>query len=387
MRPTSFRLKAAGALAALAVSTLSIAGCNGSGSASSTHTALISRMTQTNLVSDIPGLATVTDPDLVNPWGVALGPTSPIWIADNGSGKATLYNGAGTKQGLIVTLPTPTASSGAAPTGQVFNSTTDFVLPNGSPALFIFSTEDGTILAWNGKSGTQAVLVADRSGIPVTGGAVYKGLALGANSTGNFLYATNFRTGQIDVFDKNFNIVLLTGNFTDPNLPSGFAPFGIQNINGDLFVTFAKQDAAMHDDVSGTGRGIIDQFDTNGNFKRRFATGSASGGGISALNSPWGMVVAPAGFGSIGGSLLVGNFGDGHINVFNPTTGALMGQLSNSTGTAAITIPGIWSLFVGNGGTGGSATTIYFTAGIGSGPTNTVNVESHGLFGSLVPAP
>ena len=384
MKSTLFRAKASIAVLGLIGSLSVLAGCTGNDSPTPAIPIVTTRFQQTNLVSDIPGVAATTDTNLVNPWGIAFSPTGPFWIADNNSGKATLYNGSGAAQALVVNIPAPAATTGGTATGQVFNGTTDFKLPNGNPALFLFSTEDGTIIGWNGSSGKQAVVVADRSGIPaVGGGAVYKGLAIGSNASGNFLYATNFRTGQVDVFDKNFGVVLLPGSFSDTSVPSGFAPFGIQNIGGDIFVSYAKQDVDKHDDVSGSGSGLIDQFDSNGNLKRRFAVGSAAGGSVSALNSPWGMALAPISFGDFSNALLVGNFGDGRISAFNVSTGALLGQMPNSTGTGSIAIPGLWGLAFGNGGSAGSPNALFFTAGIGDAPAFTTNREKHGLFGSL----
>ena len=318
---------------------------------------------QTNLVSDIPGLAATTDPNLVNPWGVSFSPTSPFWVSDNGTGLATLYNGAGVKQPLEVSIPDIGGTS--APTGQVFNPDPG----NFGGSHFIFATEGGTIASWSG--GTTAVLTVDNSGA----GAVYKGLAIGTSGGNSYLYATDFHNGAINVFDRNFIKVALGGSFTDPSLPAGYAPFNIQNIGGQLYVTYAVQDAAKHDDVSGAGNGIVDVFDTNGNFIQRLISGSS-------LNSPWGMAIAPSGFGSFGGDLLVGNFGDGTINAFDPSTGSLLGQLDGSNGMPLINL-GLWDLTFGNGGSGGNTSDLYFTAGI-PGPDN---VEDHGLFGSIAPTP
>ena len=374
-------------LAALCLVGLSpiFTGCSGGGGTSQQQQNTASRKFQeTKLISDIPGNAAVTDPNLVNPWGVAFDPTGSFWIANNGSGTSTIDNASGVQTQTVVAIPSPTSATGGTPTGQVFNGTNSFRLSNGLPAQFIFSTEDGTIVAWNGYLNNTAFVVADRSNIPVVGGgSVYKGLAIGTNASGSFLYAANFSTGQVDVFDTNFTIVNLPGSFTDPNLPSGYAPFGIQNIGGDIFVTYARQDVTKQNEIDAAGSGIIDDFDTNGNFKRRFATGSASGGAVATLNSPWGMTLAPANFGAFGNALLVGNFGDGTISAFNPTTGALIGQLQDTTGANPITIPGLWSITFGNGGAAGSKSILYFTAGIGDPPTYTVNREKHGLFGSL----
>jgi uncharacterized protein (TIGR03118 family) len=335
--------------------------------------AATTRFTQVNLVSDIPGLATHTDPDLVNPWGISHSATSPNWVSDNGTGVSTLYNTAGTKQGLVVTIPPPVGSppgTTATPTGQVFNGTSDFVVATASgsgPARFIFATEDGTISGWNPAADpTHAVLAVDNS----PSGAIYKGLAIGANGSGNFLYAANFHAGTIDVFDKNFNQVQLAGSFTDPNIHQGFAPFNIQNLGGKLYVTYAKQDADGEDDVAGPSNGYVDIFDTNGNLIQRLAT-------RGRLNSPWGLAFAPASFGPYAGDLLVGNFGNGRINIVDPLTGEFLDQLRDAN-NRAISIDGLWGLIVGNGGNGGDTDKVYFTAG----PDD----ETHGLYGYLAPS-
>jgi uncharacterized protein (TIGR03118 family) len=318
---------------------------------------------QTNLVSDIPGEANLTDPGLVNPWGIAASPTSPFWISDNGTGLSTLYNGAGTKIPLTVTVPAvPGSGSTSAPTGVVFNGTTDFSLSTGSSSHFIFDTEDGTIAAWGG--GTTAALMVNNSG----SGAVYKGLAIGNNGTGNFLYATNFNSGKVEIYNGSFG---LKGTFTDPTVPTGYAPFDVQELNGDLFVTFALQDSAKHDDVAGAGHGFVDEFDLNGNLVTRLVSGGQ-------LDSPWGLAIAPTGFGNLGGDLLVGNFGDGTINAFDPTNGNFIETLDGANGSPLV-IDGLWGLRFGNGGSGGALDTLYFTAGI----PGTGMVEDHGLFGSL----
>ncbi len=349
---------------------------------------------QTNLVSDIPGLARVTDPNLVNSWGLSHSPTSPWWISDNGTGLATVYKGDGTPFNplvpsgtppLVVTIPPPAGSPAgttAAPTGNVFNPTSDFAVPvpqgpASKPSIFIFATEDGTISGWNpGVDQTNAILAVDRSQVIQGGftGAVYKGLALAQTNSGNFLYATNFRFGQVEQFDAKFSLV---NTFTDPQLSSDcpipgppaqcFAPFGIQNIGGLLYVTFALQDDKHHDDVADAGNGFVDVFDTNGNLIQRLVS-------HGTLNSPWGLTLAPNGFGRFGKDLLVGNFGDGTINAFEPDTGTFRGQLKDQRGNP-ITIDGLWALGFGNGGLAGPTDTLFFT----SGP----NHEADGLFGSI----
>ena len=327
---------------------------------------------QTNLVSDLPGMAAHTDSNLVNPWGIASSPTSFFWVADNHAGVSTLYDSDGTPQSLVVTVPPAPGGTEGSPTGIVFNGTSDFEVSAGSPALFIFATEDGTISGWAASSGTTAVIKADNS----AAGTVYKGLAIGNNGTANFLYATDFHGNAVNVFNTTYGPTTLAGTFSDPTIPMGYAPFNIQNIAGStatgiLYVTYALQDADMHDDVPGPGHGYINKFDLNGNLLGRFAS-------QGTLNSPWGMALAPDEFGEFGGALLVGNFGDGRINAFDPVTGDFLGQLSDSSGNP-ITIHGLWGLRFGNGGNGGDPNTLYFAAGI-PGPGA---VEDHGLFGSI----
>jgi len=344
---------------------------------------------QTNLVSDIPGRAAVTDMHLKNPWGMASSNTSPFWVSDNGTGVATLYTGAGQPVPLVVTIPPPPGSAGpSTPTGQVFNGTADFVVSKGGssgPSLFIFATEDGTISGWNpcvpppGPScappspplSTTAVLAVDNSG----SGAVYKGLAIGSTASGNFLYAANFHAGTIDVLDKSFAPVSLPpGSFSDPDIPSGFAPFNIQNLEGKLYVTYAKQDAAKHDDVKGKGNGFVDVFNTNGEFLQRVAS-------RGHLNSPWGLVFAPEDFGRFSGDLLVGNFGDGLIHAYSREGDHFHfhGRLHGPDGQP-IAIDGLWALRFGSDNTpntrNGPTNVLFFTAGL--------NDEADGLFGSLV---
>jgi len=322
-----------------------------------------------DLVSDLPG-AERLDPNLANPWGIAFGPTSPFWIADNHTGVSTVYDGKGKAQPegnpLVVTIPPPLLGRPpAAPTGIVFNGTNDFQLAPNAPARFIFATEDGTISGWNGD--TDAILKVDNF---ITG-AVYKGLALGANGSGSMLYATNFNSGFVDMFNSSF---APAGSFTDFALPPGYAPFGIRNVGGQLYVTFAKQDAAKHDDVGGPGNGFVDIFNMNGVMVKRLISNGT-------LNSPWGIALAPAGFGDLGGTLLIGNFGDGTIHGYDPTTGAHAGQILIPSGRPLM-IEGLWGLTFGNGGQGGDTGILYFTAGI-PGPHG--NVEDHGLFGEIRP--
>ena len=323
---------------------------------------------QTNLVSDIAGLAQFTDPDLKNPWGLSSSSSSPIWVSDNNAGVATLYNGSGVKIPLTVEIPAPGGAPGGAPTGTVFNPTSDFVVSQGGKSgksLFLFATEDGTILGWSPSVNfLSAIIAVDLSG---PAGAVYKGLTNGSVGSSNFLYAANFRFGTVDVFDGHFNPVTRAGAFTDPTLPSGFAPFGIQNIGGLIYVTYALQNAQKHDDVKGPGNGFVDIFTTSGTLVRRLAS-------RGTLNSPWGLALAPATFGNFHDDILVGNFGDGRINAFT-TSGEFRGQLKSET-NAPIQNDGLWGLRFGNGGNGGDVNALFFSAGI--------NDENDGLFGEIV---
>lgn len=324
---------------------------------------------QTDLVSDLSGVTT-TDPDLKNAWGLAFFPGSAFWVVDNGAGVSTLYDGTGKKNALSVIIPPPggaAAGTTSAPTGIVWNPSQSFNVPGTSlPAIFIFDTEDGTISAWNpGADRNHAILAVDNSGA----GAVYKGLAFGTNIHGTFIYATNFNAGTVDVFDTNFKQATLDGQFADPNLPAGFAPFGIRSIDGDLFVTYALQNAQKHDDVAGVGNGFVDVFDTEGHLLRRFAS-------QGTLNSPWGLTRTSLGFGQFSGDILVGNFGDGLINVFD-STGMFLAELPGSSGQP-IQIDGLWSLSFG-GGAASSPDTLYFTAG--------PNDEQDGLFGTITVMP
>jgi uncharacterized protein (TIGR03118 family) len=339
------------------------------------------KFVQANLVSDLSGQgAQIVDPNLKNPWGLAMGPATPLWAADNNAGMATVYSippgGATvTKVPLNVTVPGGRTSTGDGPSpdGQVFNQTHSFVISSKAghgPALFIFDSESGQITAWSpkadpisgGKSAAQLMFSSKT--------AVFKGLAIARTGHGTFLYAANFHDGTVDVFNGKFQQVHLLGGFTDPSIPAGYAPFGIQNLDGLIYVTYAKQNAAKHDDVSGPGHGFIDIYTTDGLLLRRLAS-------RGALNSPWGLARAPAGFGPFGGDLLAGNFGDGTINVFTQFTGKFLGQLKDRTGTP-ISIDDLWGLRFGTATTGGTHT-LLFSAGI--------NDETDGLLGSINPAP
>lgn len=353
------------AIAGLAVALAVLIGSPTYASNSPTHrsSSPTSGFTQINQVSDQAGLANLTDPDLVNAWGLALSPTSPLWSANNGTNTATLYSG-GLGGAAVGKVPLTVSIPGGAPTGQVFNDTTDFVVsgPGGSgPAAFIFSSEGGDITAWNKTAnGTTAALVAH---VP---GAIFKSLALAHTPFGPFLLAADFAHARVDVFNSAFHRVVLPGNFFhDRHLPKGYAPFDIL-VNGDsAFVTYAKGSGGA-DEVDGPGLGFVDEYRNFGLTVHRIAS-------RGTLNAPWGLAIAPAGFGKLGGALLVGNFGDGRINVF--THGHFLGQLRD-TNNHRITIDGLWALLPGTASTGG-ANTLWFSAGPGD--------ESHGLVGQLVP--
>jgi uncharacterized protein (TIGR03118 family) len=378
----------------------------------SSSVALAAGYTETDLVAnknplvDANGIRHVptnpVDPNLVNPWGVGESSTSPFWISDNGMGLSTLYLTDGTKLGLKVSIPAPGADpfgSDGAPTGVVFNTASAsgaFMVfgcsaggsPAHAPATFLFATEDGTIVGWNGAVGPKAtdgscpgfVGTNTHAIIAFTqADAVYKGLAIGTAMVGPgsspttvpVLYATNFHNGTVDVFDGSFGTPsnLPAGAFADPGLPKGYAPFNIVPVGGRLFVTYAVQDADAHDDVAGQGHGIVDTFTPEGKMLARFAQ-------HGQLDSPWGVAPAPASFGEAAGKLLIGNFGNGHINIFDPTTGEFLDKLRNTHGQALV-IDGLWTIMFGNGVNGGKSTLLYFTAG--------PNDESDGLFGSIAP--
>jgi len=327
---------------------------------------------QRNLVSDGSLPAEHTDGNLVNPWGIVFNPNGPVWVADNGTGVSTLYDGQGVPQPLVVIIPTPPDSTEPGdPTGIVFNGSMDFVVSQGGasgPAAFLFASENGTIAGWSSMvDRTHAILAVDNS--PT--GAIYKGLALAANGTANFLYATGFHHNKIDVFDAQFHPATLAGTFTDPDLPVGFAPFGIHNLNGDLCVTYARQDDDKKDDVPGKGLGVVDLFDANGRLIRRFASGGT-------LNAPWGLALAPADFGRFSNRLLVGNFGDGRINAFDLATGRFLGRLRGPDGRL-LTIDGLWGISFGNGVAQQPTNAIFFAAG--------PKEETQGIYGRIEPTP
>jgi uncharacterized protein (TIGR03118 family) len=340
--------------------------CGGSSGSNNSNPPIQSSFSATALVSDGAVPAAHTDANLKNPWGVAFNPKGFVWVADNGTNVATLYDGNGVPQSLVVTIPDGKNGS-ASPTGIVFNGTQSFtVLENGKSgaAAFIFAGEGGTITAWAPSVGPTNAFVMYDDG---TGGAVYKGLALAAMNGNNFLYATDFHNNKIDVFNTSFTKVAMPGNFTDPAIPAGFAPFGIQAIGSNLFVTYAMQDAAKHDDVAGAGLGMIDVYDTAGNLKQRFATGGS-------LNAPWGIAQAPGNFGSMSGAILIGNFGDGTINAFNASSGQSMGPL-NGPNSGPVAEHGMWGIAFGNDLSNQPSNTLFFAAG--------PNDEADGVYGRI----
>src|SRR6266403_4998214 len=315
----------------------------------------------TNFQSDIAGVAQHVDSNLVNPWGMAASANGTIWVSDNGTGVSTLYHQDGTTVSLVVTIPTAARNRGTGnPTGVVFNGTTFFQVTkngNSAPSLFIFVSEDGSISGWNPTlDQTHAIIAVDNGTNRGVNHAVYKSATLGVANGHNFLFVSNFHTGQVETYDESFHQVNPNG-FVDPNLPAGYAPFGIRNFNGEIFVAYAKQDRAKHDDVPGPGFGFINVFDTSGNFLRRLVSNGN-------LNAQWGLA-------EVAGHLWVGNFGDGLINVYDPMTGAFIETLMRADGTP-LQFDGLWDLLP-------LASGVYFTAGIAG--------EAHGLFGIITTNP
>jgi uncharacterized protein (TIGR03118 family) len=311
---------------------------------------------QTNLVSDVPNLAANTDPNLKNPWGVAFSGTSPFWTSDQVTGLSTLYNAAGTPQGLVVTIPGGAPPSG--PTGMVFSNMTGLFPVNGTAATFIFDTLNGTLLGWNGSAGTTAVQMA------ATPGAIYTGLAEASNGTSTFLYAANAAPGgHINVFSSTWAPTSLSGSFTDPNLPAGLVPFNIQNIGGNLYVTYAQ----LGPGGTPMPGGVVDEFDANGNFIKRIAAGGP-------LSAPWGIVVAPSSFGSFSNDLLIGNFGNGEILAYDATSDMFLGTLNGINGQPLVN-DFLWALETRANVNGFDPNAVYFSAGI--------NNQADGLFGRI----
>lgn len=363
-----------GSTAAL-LGALSLASCGGGGSmgaGSMSATPTASGFVATHLVSNVntasnPYSGSNADPHLVNPWGIAFNPQGFVWVANNGTSTSTLYDGAGVPQSLVVTIP-PGAAGSANPTGIVFNGSSAFTVSQGGvsgASVFIFAGESGTISGWSPNVNmTNAVLVVDGS----AQGKIYKGLALSNAGGAPRLYAADFHNGVVDVFDGNFVPVVVAGAFVDPNLPAGYAPFGIQAIGSQIFVAYAKQDAQAEDEVAGSGLGAVDVFDTSGKLIQRLIP---IGG---KLNAPWAIAMAPANFGPFSNDLLVGNFGDGTINAFNPASGAFLGTLSDGNGKPLV-IDGLWGLAFGNGINSQPTNTLFYAAG----PAN----ETNGVYGRI----
>ena len=324
------------------------------------------RVNITYMTSDISAAGAYQDANLLNPWGMSISPSGPWWLSDNTSGLSTLYVASGQPQSLVVTIPPASGSGLGSPSGTVYNaSTTDFKI-HGFATPFLFCTEDGTISGW--YAGTTAYIAVNNSGT----GAVYKGIALATANGHNYLYVANFNAGTIEVYDGSYSSFSFgSGSFVDSSLPAGYAPFNIQLVGSNLVVTYAKQDAAKHDDVPGAGNGYVDIYNTEGVLQVRLAHNIY-------LNAPWGVAQAPASFSGFANDLLVGNFGSGAIVAFNMSNGTWIGNMEN-VNDLPVQIDGLWGLNFGNGGSGGPAGTLFFTAG----PFG----ESHGIFGSITPHP
>lgn len=369
MSSLSFGIPRFGALALTLVAVGALASCGGEDEDEDKE----HFFRQVDLVSDQPGQARVTDPNLVNPWGIAYGQGTAFWVANAGTGTSAVYdengNPAPPANPLVVVIPPAESSDQASPTGIVNNPTDGFRISaegREGPSLFLFATEQGTIAGWNpAVLPTEAVTAVDNSSY----GDRYKGLAIGEANGAPVIYATNFSIGTVDTFDRNFDYANLPGDFIDPGIPPSYAPFGIQVIEGTVYVTYALQDENAEDDVPGLGHGYVSAFRMDGQFIRRLVS-------QGELNSPWGLALAPQSFGRMRGTLLVGNFGDGRIGSYDLRTGALVGLLRDASGDP-IAIDGLWGLVPGNGKNAGSADQIYFAAGIDG--------EQHGLFGTLIP--
>jgi uncharacterized protein (TIGR03118 family) len=375
-----------------ALGTVIIAACGGDGGSGGTSPAASTGSQQTSTVftdtalvvdkSEVVASSKTVDVNLQNPWGIAVATGLPFWIADNNSNLATLYSGAGDVETQEVTgsaskgiaIPTSAAGVQANPTGQVYNGSGSFLIATSKgqeTALFLFDGEGGTIAGWAMDNGSTAVTAYDDGIANGANHAVYKGLALGTVNGATFLYATDLHNNKVDVFDTNFSKPAdMQGKFVDPAIPQGFVPFGISAINNQLYVTYAKQDTAKHDEVAGAGLGYVDVFDLAGNLVSRFAS-------TGALNAPWGVAVAPSGWGSLAGDVLIGNFGDGKINIFMPNGTQLatsVGALKGSNGQP-FAFPGLWSLVFGNGDSDKPPTTLFYTAGFAS--------QTDGVFGTI----
>lgn len=384
----SRKVSAASAVGAIVAFT--VAACGGGGGGGGSYGSQMNQHTtsgfaDTALVSNNVGVVatnTTIDANLSNPWGLATAPGLPFWIADNNSNLVTLYSGTGQFQTNEVTgsnatgiaIPASAAGVPANPTGQVYNANGGFLISTShgqETSLFMLVGEGGTLAAWAQDSGATAVATYDDGIDNGTDHAVYKGLALGTVNGAAYLYATDLHNNKVDVFDTNFEKpATMQGKFVDPTMPAGFVPFGIAALGGQLYVSYAMQDPAKHDEVTGAGLGYVDVYDLTGNFVSRFAS-------ADSLNAPWGIVLAPAGFGSFEGDLLISNFGDGTINIFAPNGTSLatsMGPLTDNSGKP-FAIPGLWSLAFGNGDADKPITTLFYTAGFAD--------QTDGVFGSI----
>jgi uncharacterized protein (TIGR03118 family) len=377
-----------------ALSALIVAACGGGSSGSGSPAASVASQPTPTVYSDtalvvdkaeVVATPKTVDANLQNPWGIAIATGLPFWIADNNSNLATLYSGAGAIEtqevtgsaGTGIAIPASAAGVAANPTGQVYNGSGSFLIATGKgqeTALFLFAGEGGTIAGWAMDSGSAAVTAYDDGVANGANHAVYKGLALGTVNGATFLYATDLHNNKVDVFDTNFaKPADMQGKFVDAAIPAGFVPFGISAVNNQLYVTYAMQDTAKHDEVPGAGMGYVDVFDLSGNLVSRFTS-------AGVLNAPWGIAVAPSGFGSIAGDVLIGNFGDGKINIFTPNGTQLatsVGPLTGSNGQP-FAFQGLWSLVFGNGDSDKPLTTLFYTAGFAN--------QTDGVFGSITPS-
>jgi uncharacterized protein (TIGR03118 family) len=377
-----------------ALSALIVAACGGGSSGGGSPAASVASQSTSTVYSDtalvvdkaeVVATSISVDANLQNPWGIAIATGLPFWIADNNSNLATLYSGTGAIEtqevtgsaGTGIAIPASAAGVAANPTGQVYNGSGSFLIATGKgqeTALFLFAGEGGTIAGWAMDSGSAAVTAYDDGVANGANHAVYKGLALGTVNGATFLYATDLHNNKVDVFDTNFaKPADMQGKFVDAAIPAGFVPFGISAVNNQLYVTYAMQDTAKHDEVPGAGMGYVDVFDLSGNLVSRFAS-------AGVLNAPWGIAVAPSGFASLAGDVLIGNFGDGKINVFSPNGTQLAtsaGPLTGSNGQP-LAFPGLWSLVFGNGDSDKPLTTLFYTAGFAN--------QTDGVFGSITSA-
>jgi uncharacterized protein (TIGR03118 family) len=322
--------------------------------------------TATNLVTDdqAANSAQITDSGLKNAWGLSFAPTGPFWVSANGTDTSPLYSVNPVSQ-VTAKLPLTVSIPGSGATGQVFNSGSSF---NGN--RFLFVSQDGTVSGWRPALGTTGLIPAETI-VPASAANLYTGAAIGSVSGNDYLYAADFKSGTIDVYKGTAAAPALTGTFTDAAIPAGYAPFNVQNLNGSLYVAYALRDNATNDEVAGPGLGYVDKFTLNGDFVGRVASNGT-------LDAPWGLAVAPSSFSAMAGDLLVGNFGDGHINIYDSTTFAYLGQVLD-VNNQPVVIDGLWAISPGNGALAGSSNLLYFTAG--------PNDETHGVLGVLTPIP